>query len=237
MTELRLAFGFLTALPVRPDRKLERGELGRAAIWFPWVGLSIGALLWLVRTAVAEHYPAGLSAGLIVALWASASGGLHLDGLADCCDGLFASAPPSQRLEILKDVHVGALGVIGLLVLLLLKTAAVASLADARALLLAPLLGRWWLLPLARMRPARLDGLGARLHNELPTYWALPLPLLIGFLVPFGWRGAAAFVLSGVTTLLWGRLARARLGGQTGDVLGAVCETGELASLLVFAWS
>lgn len=237
MNGLRLALGFLTALPVRPRGQLEPGDLGRAAIWFPWVGLGIGALLWAISSLLAGHLPPLLVAGLVVGVWAAASGGLHLDGLADCMDGMLASATPARRLEILADVHVGAFAVVGLVTYLLLKTVAVTSMATAAPLILAPVLGRWWLLPLAALRPARPGGLGDQLHRQLGWRWLPALLVVLAISLPFGWRGLWAFAASGMAVLLWAGLARARLGGQTGDVLGAGCEWAELACLLAFVWS
>lgn len=236
MSGLRLAFGFLTALPVRPRGRLEAGDLGRAAPWFPWVGLAIGAPLWGLATLLAGHLPPLVIGGLVVAAWAIASGALHLDGLADCLDGMMASAAPARRLEILADVHVGAFAAAGLSLYLILKVTAAASLLSPAPLLLAPVLGRWWLLPLASLRPVRPGGLGDQLHAGLGWRWLPALLVVIAACIPFGWRGLGAFAASGLAALLWAGLARARLGGQTGDVLGAGCEWAELACLLAFAW-
>ena len=235
MTGPRWALGFLTVLPVRPRGELAPGDLGRAAGWFPVVGLGIGVVLWAGSRLLELLIPPALSAALLLGVWVTATGALHLDGLADCCDGLLAATPPARRLEILGDVHVGAFGVSGVVVLLLIKAAAIASLPDAGALLLAPAAGRWIALLLARGRPARPEGLGGRLHAELGRaglLWALPV--VAGSLL-FGARGVAALAAGLFTAWALGRLARARLGGQTGDVLGAGIELAETAMLVTFA--
>jgi adenosylcobinamide-GDP ribazoletransferase len=165
----------------------------------------------------------------------TATGALHLDALGDCFDGLFAAAPPARRLEILNDVHLGAFGVVAVVLLLLIKAAAIASSEDARALLLAPVAGRWMALLLARSRPARPEGLGGRLHAEqgrAGLAWALPV---IASSLLFGGRGPAALAAGLLTTWGLGRLAHRRLGGQTGDVLGAGIELSEAAVLIAFA--
>ena len=139
-----LALGFLTTLPARPVPYVP-GGLGRAAAWFPVIGLLIGLLLLLVQVTAARLLGPPMAAVLAVAAWAVLTGGLHLDGLADCCDGLLVSAPRERRLEIMRDPRVGSFAVSGLVLALLLKTAAVFSLgtgsAAALGLILAPVLG------------------------------------------------------------------------------------------------
>lgn len=235
MTGLRWALGFLTILPVRPKGELAPGDLGRAAGWFPLVGAAIGAALWLANRLLQPFVPPPLAAALVLALWVAASGALHLDGVADCCDGLLASATPSRRLAILADPHLGTFGAVGVVVLLLVKGAAIAGLADPAALVLIPAAGRWIALLLARGRPARPEGLGGRLHAELgaaPYLWALPI---VAASLLFGLRGPAALAAGLLAAWALGRLARARMGGQTGDVLGAGIELSETAMLVALA--
>jgi adenosylcobinamide-GDP ribazoletransferase len=236
MKSLRLALGFLTTLPVRPPRQLAPGDLGRAAAWYPVVGLAMGGLLWLLQRGLTAVFPPLLAGALLLACWVVMSGALHLDGWADCCDGLFVSAPAARRLEILRDTQLGAFGAVGLTLLLLVKLAALASLSNSWALLLAPALGRGLLLPLAKMKPARPDGLGAGLNQELS--WLSMITLLL-VLVPLGFaglRGAVALAAAGAAALAWGLFARNRLGGHSGDVLGAACELIEITVLIAFVW-
>jgi len=234
---LRLALGFLTALPVRPPGALRPGDLGRAAAWFPLVGLALGSALWAAYHGLSVGMPQEVTGALVVAGWAVLTGGLHLDGLADCCDGLLGSVDRQRRLAIMQDPRRGAFGVVGVSLLLLLKFAAVAGLADGRGLILVPILGRSATLVVARLRPARAEGLGAAMQRELRG-WVVGLSLAVSTLGAawFGGRGAAALILAYLTAFGVGALARARLGGQTGDVLGATCELAEAAALLAFAW-
>ena len=234
MRGLRLALGFITILPVRPEGELKPGDLGRAAVWFPVIGLVLGLVLWASDDLLNGWFRAGMSAALIVGLWVLLTGALHLDGFADCCDGLLSSANPERRLKILRDPHIGAFGVVGLILLLLLKWVAITELIDPRALVLAPMIGRWAVLPLARMHPARPNGLGARLHSELKsTALLIGLPVLaLG--IALGPRGWLALLLAHLSLLGIWLLARSRIGGQTGDVLGAGAELAELSVLLAF---
>jgi adenosylcobinamide-GDP ribazoletransferase len=247
---LRLAFSFLTTLPVRADASVPAG-LGRAAAWFPFVGLVLGALLSAAHFLLSQTFAPLLAAALTVALWATLTGGLHLDGLADCCDGLLASAAPERRLEIMRDPRTGAFGVIGLVLFLVLKILAVAYLLPPLSIrilpgLIAPftlaaVLARWLILIVARQPPARPGGLGAGFALGLtPLTLALaaliPLALIAGLAFYFdGWRILRAALFAHLIAFAVIAFARARLGGVTGDVLGLTVELAELTVLLTFA--
>lgn len=235
MKSLALVLTFLTTLPVRLQA-VRPGDLGRAAGWFPAVGLILGALLVVANWGLHWLFPPLLAAALGLAGWVALTGGLHLDGLADCGDGLLAAVAPERRLEIMRDPRKGTFGVVSLIIFLLLKWLALAALAQPYALLLAPVLARYALLWVARQRAARPGGLGAEFAHGL-TRWTLlgaaivPLALLVGG----GARAGGAALAAGVVTVGVIGLARARLGGVTGDVLGLTVELVELAVLLVYA--
>lgn len=242
MKRFKLALSFLTILPVRLDPVMQPGDLGRSAVWFPLVGALLGALLCGARYGLALLFPEHLTAILIVALWAALTGGLHLDGLADCCDGLLASVPPQRRLEIMKDPRLGTFGGAGLLLHLLIKIGLLLSipapmtLAGIAPLLLAPALARWLILLVARQPMARPGGLGVEFSlgvTRSTFLLAAVIPLALAALS--GWRGLLAVALAHLA--LWGviRLARQRLGGVTGDVMGLTIELGESMALLAFA--
>jgi adenosylcobinamide-GDP ribazoletransferase len=234
--ELLLAFSFLTVLPM-PLVAYQTGLLGRAGRWFPWVGLVIG--LWLIGAhwLLSQLFPPLLTATLVIALWAALTGALHLDGLADCCDGLLAATSRERRLEIMRDPRTGAFAVVGLVLFLLLKVTTLATLPTALpALLLAPTWARWLLLWVARQPLARPGGLGADFAGGLTgrtLLEALLLPLVLCLFFP-NVQLVAAIALALVVT--WGvmRIARTRLGGVTGDVYGLAVELSELAVLLVY---
>ncbi len=234
-----LALGFLTTLPARPVPYVP-GGLGRSAAWFPVIGLLIGVLLLLVQAAAARLLGPAVAAVLVIVTWAVLTGGLHLDGFADCCDGLLVSAPRARRLEIMRDPRVGSFAVVGLVLVLLLKTAAVFALGagstGALGLLLAPVWARWWILMAARRPAARADGLGSSFGTALTPPllgYALVLPLaLLGLGAWFDWRSLVGVLLSGLTCLGVLQLAQARIGGVTGDVFGTIVELAEVALLL-----
>jgi adenosylcobinamide-GDP ribazoletransferase len=238
MKLLQLAVGFLTTVPVRLAEAPRPGDLGRSAFWFPWVGLVLGGALYAVYWLLGLGFPPALVAVLLVIVWAAFTGGLHLDGLADCCDGLLAAASIERRLEILRDPRLGTFGGAGLVLHLLLKVSLVAALVPGQAawpLLLAPVLGRWLILLVASQPAARPGGLGADFSLGLNRKTAIAAALLPLAMVVLG--GPQALLAAGLAHLaVLGvlRLARARLGGVTGDVMGLAVELGETAVLLAF---
>lgn len=239
MKYLQLAVSFLTTLPVRVSGSLQPGDLGRAAAWYPLVGLGMGGLLAGAFFLLSQIFAPALVGVLIVALWAAFTGGLHLDGLADCGDGLLSAASRERRLEIMRDPRLGTFGGTALFLHLLIKANLIATLPLDRALpalLAAPVLARWLILLVARQPMARPGGLGAdfALGVSRQTYlWAALVPLVV--VVLGGWYALGALVLAHLFAAAAVGLARARLGGVTGDVLGLTIELGETAALLAFS--
>ena len=235
------AVRFLTLVPV-PGRALEGPEaLGRAAGWFPFVGLALGGFLWLAHRLLSMVFPPVLSALLVLVTWKLLTGGIHLDGLADSVDGL-TGRDPQERLAIMSDSRIGVFGALGLMAVLLIGLLALAGLPQAlrdRALLLAPAVGRLTPLHLARaFAPATpAHGSGAAFLMAV-TPVALGIGVVVVTLVagvvlwPWG-LGAAGVGIALAWNLGW-FLSR-RLGGLTGDGLGAAVEVGELGVLLAFA--
>src|SRR5438128_11734377 len=140
MTGLALAVRVLTIVPLPGRTAHDVDSLGRAAVWFPVIGLGIGAVLVGAERVTAVLFPSLLAALLTVTAWKLLTGGLHLDGLADCLDGL-AGRAVEHRLAIMRDSRIGAFGALGLILLLLLEIAAVTELPPgvrAQALLVVP---------------------------------------------------------------------------------------------------
>lgn len=246
MRLIRLAFSFLTVLPVGPA-EFKPGDLSRAAQWFPWVGLILGVILGGAHIFLAPLFPPILCAALIVALWALLTGGLHLDGLADCCDGLAVMATPERRLEIMRDPRLGAFGTIGLTVFLIMKVAAVSALQESNvlalpilkntfALVFAPVVARWLILIVASQPSARPGGMGAEFSIGLSFLRLLAAAILpVALTVVGGSRALLAVSLAFGMTWIVIAFARRRIGGVTGDVYGLAAELFELTVLLIFA--
>lgn len=233
--KLRIAIKFLTIFPIRLAKEPKPEQIGQSAVWFSLVGLMLGTILYGAGWVLQFIFPPLVVAVVVTALWAFLTGGLHLDGLADCYDALFLAATPERRLEIMRDPHLGTFGVVGLILHLLLKVSLLASLVPFLPvpLLLSPTLARWLLLLAARQPQARPQGLGADFALGLSPRFIWLSALLPVALILFG--GLQALLAAGLAFLaLVGllRLARSRLGGVTGDVLGMTIEVTELAVLL-----
>jgi adenosylcobinamide-GDP ribazoletransferase len=235
------AIGLLTVLPMR-SRWDECTVPGRAMAFYPLTGALIGGvlaglalLLWLSRLpAVAPLLPAAL----VLAAWIGITGGLHLDGWADCCDALFVPVSRERRLEILHDPRLGSFGGIGLATLLLVKLAAIqgvlASPWRLPVLFVVPVLARWAMVIAARAFPlARPDGMAAHFRQGLGRRELIIATITAALATALiGWRGLA-LVAAGVAAMLAvSRLAVTRVGGMTGDVYGAIIEAAETAALV-----
>ncbi len=240
-----LAAGTLSVVPVPAPRRVDRTAAGVAMCLAPLVGV----LVALPATAVVElARRAGtgdlLAAALGIAILAWMTGGLHLDGLADTVDGLAAArADRGRALEVMRRGDVGPLGAAALVLVLVVQVAALSrGLAawGAWALPLAAVAGRCTLPVLcARGIPsARPDGLGAAVAGSVPRVLALLVPLaasaLAGLLLAAG-RADLAVAGGCAVGVTLAALAIRRLGGVTGDVLGAAVEWGGAAALVVLA--
>ncbi len=239
LRSLFVALHFLTHLPL-PRREISLEEVGRAAWAFPAVGVLIGGLLVGVDWLLGYLFPPVLQAALVLALWVAVTGALHLDGFVDCCDALLAARPPEVRLEILRDPHVGAFGLVGACLLLLVKFAALVACLSAgmgAVLILAPPLGRWAMVyALARYPAARTTGMGKTVREAVGERALLGATLLVlPLLVVRPIAGLIAFALAWLFTLLFARWVLRRIPGLTGDVYGALCEMVEVLILLTLA--
>lgn len=239
-TPLLIALQFLTRLPVRLPGMPAPEQVGRSLLWYPLVGLLLGGLL-LAAQALLSQQPAVLQAALLLTLWVALSGGLHLDGLADTADAWVGGYGERERtLAIMKDPRSGPIAVVVLVLLLLLKFAALLVLLEAGqtlALLLAPWLGRSALPLLLRSTAyVRPGGLGAQLAEHLPRR-ELPrvLGLHLALLALTGLSGLWALLAATLVFALWRRALLARLQGTTGDTAGALVELTEVAVLLTLA--
>jgi adenosylcobinamide-GDP ribazoletransferase len=239
MRYLAIAFNLLTILPFRSPAGWQPGDSGRAAGWYPWVGLVIGGLVAGAYTLFDLYFSTLVSAALSLLVWVILTGGLHLDGLADCCDGLFHPSSPERRLEIMKDSRMGAFGGIGLTLALLLKFSGLASLPADRllpAILLAASLGRWFII-LAGFEPmARTGGMGADYASGLSRsalFWGGLIPL--GLILFLGIPGLVALGITFLAVFLLLRFAQARIGGVTGDVFGLIVEVSEILVLVTLS--
>lgn len=236
------ALAFLTRVPVGRLAVLGPDDVARGAVLFPAVGAGIGALVGGVAVGLDSRLTVLLAAALAVAAEALVTGAIHLDALADTADGL--GTPTRERaLEVMREPAIGSFGTAALGLDLLVKTAALAALLDGPDPVLAATaafaLGRTaplalsWTLPYARAG----GGTGASLAGPGRAPWlAAGLLLGIGIAVgALGLRGLWLVAGAGVAVVLVGLVARRRLGGVTGDVLGAAVELATALTLVAAA--
>lgn len=241
MTALRpflIALQFLTRLPVRFRTAPTPEQSGRSLLYYPLVGLIIGLLLVATAWALADA-PALLRAALVLTVWVAVTGALHLDGLADSADAWIGGhGDRDKTLRIMKDPACGPMGVVVLVLVLLIKFAALHALtatSDWTVLVLAPLLARTALPLLFLTTPyVRPGGLGATLAAHLPRRTAMVVVTLIAVAVPLaaGSRGFWLLAVTAAVFLLLRALMRHRLHGTTGDTAGALVELVETAALV-----
>jgi adenosylcobinamide-GDP ribazoletransferase len=247
----RQALCLLTRLPVRVDWESDL-KWGTLTGWFPAVGGLIGLLLAAFTLAwggVSLPY-APVSAALILIVWAGLTGGLHLDGWADCSDAFYTPVSRERRLEIMADPRLGAFGTMGLILLLLLKYAGLCVVMTKFAtaagawhqvvslwpLVVAPVAARAVMVAVladARLPLAKPDGMGAKARDGLGMreVWRVAVTALV-VAVAGGYTGVAMLLTAAAAGIGFAFFARQRIGGLTGDVLGAVVEVAETAALV-----
>ncbi len=243
MKTFLIALQFLTRLPVRLRNTPSESELSRSLLFYPLVGLLIGALLALLAIALSlGRIPDMLAAAWVLAVWTLLTGGLHLDGLADSADAWIGGQGDRERtLTIMKDPRCGPMAVTTLVVILLLKFAALAALSAGGAgwpVLLAPVLGRTALPLLFLTTPyVRPGGLGSAMSAHLPRKATVAIVVLtcVAVLAGFGWAGCLAIATALAMFLLLRRMMLATIGGLTGDTAGALVEIVETGVLVVMA--
>lgn len=234
-----IALQFLTIVPLPFRPRWDENALGRSMAFFPLAGLTMGALLAGADVIFAMAFPRPVTDLLLVALLAGVTGALHLDGLADVCDGLAARGARERFLAVMKDSRVGAVGVVGLVLGLALKYQALLALPDdikLQALFLFPAVARCAQVQMTvGSRRAREDGLGAACIAgagvfQLTAAGAIMAAAAWFLLGPSGMAVLAASVLFTGGLRWW---FHRRLGGVTGDVIGCASELNEILSLLI----
>ena len=241
MNSFFLAWQFLTILPWRKsNQEIDPRLLGRSMAFYPVIGLLLGLILWAAQWVFSLAFPRTLADGLIVMLLVLLTGALHLDGLADTCDGLAAGKTPEERLMIMKDHRVGTFGVVGLILILGMKFLALESLPDravGKTLIVALILSRWSMVQLTyRARYARREGgLGLPFKENLTKremVIATAISLVLSFFFYRFW-GMLLWLAVGVFTFLIQKFFEKKMGGTTGDILGAANETNEVLVLIL----
>jgi adenosylcobinamide-GDP ribazoletransferase len=240
-TELRAltaAVTLLTRLPLGKRVVVDEHDVARSLAWLPLVGVALGGAVALAARLVEGRLDDGPAAVLIVAAWALATGAIHLDGLADSADSLGAH-DREQRLAVMRDPRLGSFGVLALVFVILLKVTLVAAVL-ARGhhlwLLAIPAVARAAASAVSATLPyARESGTGAAMIGGGSRLERLAVALATAIVVALACarlRGLLAVGAVALVAIVVARLAQRRIGGLTGDVLGATIELSECAALV-----
>ena len=235
MKYLISALQFLTILPLGKSRDF---DAPKTIPWFPVVGLAIGLILMLGDYIFSILWPDPIVALLDVLLIVILSGGLHLDGLGDTADGFFSHRSPEQVLSIMRDSRIGVMGLAAIVFVLSIKWASILHLVGHRALYLfiIPAYSRGAMMfGIKFLRYGRPQGgIGTDFFSDKPPMYALSiifLPVLLSF-----WLGVKAIWLNSLFILMTALILfyyKRRMGGITGDMLGAMAEVEEAGLFLV----
>ncbi len=248
LRDIAMAVGLLTRLPVRLDFEAARAR-GAAAAWaWPLAGVLVGSVVWAVgMVALWAGLSVGFAAGLALGAGMVVSGAMHEDGLADTADGFWGGWSAERRLEIMKDSHIGTYGVLALVGMFLLRwlglsavfggfgaVAGLGILASLAAMTRLPMVVLIHALPNAR-GVGLAQSVGKPARGVVVAGGALALAICVVGFAMAGMIGLVPGILAvvAVTTLGVGLLARAKICGQTGDVLGASQQISEVAGLAV----
>lgn len=242
IADLRAALGLLTRLPLPYPTATPRGA---AAAWaYPVAGVIVGVMAGMVAgLSLFLGLTPTVAAALTLAAQAMLTGAMHEDGLADSADGLWGGWDKVRRLEIMKDSHIGSYGVLALILVTLARWSALSALlatgSHFAAIIAVAALSRAPMAVLMAWLPnARATGLSQLVGRPAPKVAALAV--LIGVAVGLaltGWLAVGMTVFAAFVTLGLGLIARAKIGGQTGDILGASQQLAEAAALCALAAS
>lgn len=242
------AIKFLTIIPIDTRNRIEPGRMEATLLCFPLVGLLLGGICEGVLWLAAHIFPSEIASALSILALVVATGALHVDGLADTADGLFGGATRERKLEIMRDPRTGTFGIVAIVFLLGIKVEALACTQPTiyliygetaiGFLLIMPVVGRWFILLAAGMCSYARDEEGtgraaidaARIWHCL--VWAPVVVLIAWVCLGMGGLAMLAFVLPPM--LLSILYVKVKIGGMTGDTLGAVCELSEMMFLLSF---
>jgi adenosylcobinamide-GDP ribazoletransferase len=245
MKSLVAALQFLTICPGRGHVSCDARQIGRSVAWFPVIGLMVGAAVAVLDLG-AMHLFGPLVASVIamIALLA-VSGGLHADGLADTGDGFLSARPQAKIMEIMRDSRIGAMGLLLVVSVFALKCAALASVPVCQrwqTLVLIGLTGRCsMVLQLSMLPYARPDGGLCTVfvsHRRPRDPWLTGIACALTCWALTAGQGLAVAATAMLTLWAFTRWCHQKIGGFTGDTLGAGCEITELIPALVgVAWN
>ena len=234
------AWQFLTIIPIKRNVEVTSESLGKSMASFPLVGLVLGLFIAALDIAYSRLFPANFSSALLLVSYIAMYGGFHLDGLVDTVDGLVGGRDREHALKIMKESTIGAIGVVTLVLLLLLKYAAIASLSgDARigCLILMPVIGRWTEVTMVYGSRYAREGAGlGKPFTEYVTKREVTIATLLTIVISwFTLKYIGLVIILATLLLVLGMKSyfKKKLGGITGDLLGFGGELSELLMLII----
>jgi adenosylcobinamide-GDP ribazoletransferase len=242
------ALQFLTIFTVKQDHEVDENDLARSMVFFPFVGFLIGLLLVWADRLLTILLPDTLGNIILLVLSVLVTRAMHVDGLADTADGLMGGRDPESRLAIMKDSRTGTAGVLAIVTVFLIKYVCLNNLFDdykAAALLTAPAISRWsQMLMMFKANYGRESGLGKAFVGHVRFAGVVTASVItLGistFVIVHDERTALLAVgipcAVAIFTGLWRWFIIRRLGGVTGDAVGAVSEMNEALTLLLFVF-
>lgn len=235
-----LMLQFLTTIPIPVCLDVNEEDFGKGLTFAPVVGLAIGALLAAAASLMTRFFPLPIASVLIIVLYIVLTGGIHLDGLGDTFDGLFSNRPKERILEIMRDSRVGTNAVLAIFAVLLMNYSAFSVLKHSLvfAVLLMPVSGRIGSLVGAGISKYAREGKGlGKAFIDVCGIKEMIIGLLLA-LIPFylllSLKGVLLFFISIISTVIFTKIFSGKIGGMTGDTLGAVCELNQTVFLLCF---
>jgi len=242
MRQFITALGFLTLFPFPARTDFDTKDLGRSMALFPLVGLLLGGILLFINYTLSPYLPGRLVNIIILASLVVLTGGLHLDGFMDTLDGIGGGNNREKILKIMRDSRVGAFGAMGIVFLVLIKWETLNSLEGdikGAALILMPVISRYGMALLTHISPyARDEGMGRPFAEGLTRARVIIAALVtlgIAFITA-SMEGVMMVIIATALCLLWSRWFIKKIGGITGDVIGAFNEVTELSVLILFAF-
>lgn len=232
-----IALQFLTILPLEIKSELKEKDFGQALIYFPIVGALIGLVLALVLLAF-DFLPNLAKIALVLTSSIIITGAMHLDGFADTCDGFFSGKSKEKILSIMHDPHIGTMGTIAVVSLLLLKFSLMASISKAllwKSLIMMAVFSRWIQVLACYLSKYAKEFGKARFFIEYASLKEVIIGGLITVTLLYvleNWKGLFLFILVFVAAFLLINYIKRRIGGMTGDTIGAVSEIIEVCVLL-----
>jgi len=241
------AISFLTIIPLHRRREVSPEEVGRSTGYFPVVGVIIGLILAGLNWLFGLFLPSAVANGLLIVSLVVISGALHLDGFVDTCDGIAGHKSVEDRWRVMHDSRAGAFGIVGVVLLLLVKYVSLNSVPESllmATLVLMPVVSRWAMVYTVFAYPyARPEGLG-KVFKQGASWQGFTIATVITLAVTLGvarWADIGYFYLAGLAIMLgvWvivvavAAWLKRKFAGLTGDTYGAINEVAEVGVLIL----